>query len=100
MSSPSTLAVPAGGASRLLDVPGVGFVVVVAADPDRVTLDALEAAGTVSLFMPHAAGVQWPDALGEALAATVIAAGGVLALGFTRYADALAARNRIEASRT
>ncbi len=96
MQTTSRLTLPAGGACRLYVLPPMGFVVVAAGTPQGATTEALSRRGGQSALLTHAGGVAWPDARGEALAATVMAAGGTIAMQFAALADAMAAKRRLE----
>lgn len=92
----TALTLPTGGACRLCPLPGYGIAVLAAADPADATPDALTRRGHISVVVTHDAGMAWPGARGEALAAAMLAEGGTVALVFPDIADALAAKRRLE----
>jgi len=98
-NSISRLTLPPGGAARLYSLPTSGefrWCVMAAADPERARLESLTRRGGVSTLLTHDEGLTWPDGRGEALAMTVLARGGAVALAFTTMTDALTCKRRLE----
>jgi hypothetical protein len=100
MSAAKTLPFHAGCAARLHMRDGAhGYTIIIAATEAQATPEALLRPGEVSALLSHDRGVSWPDAKGQAMARGVLAAGGMVALGFATLADALACQQRIRAEK-
>lgn len=95
-NSSSRLALPAGGAVRLFNVPSCGgWVVMAASSPEAACLESLFSGGS-SALLTHDEGLTWPDARGEALAVATLAHGGAVGLAFPSQAAALRCKSRLE----
>jgi hypothetical protein len=96
MSAAKSLPFHVGCAARLHMRGGEhGFAIVVAATEAEAVPEAASRPGAVAALLTHDAGISWPDRKGEAVARSIIAAGGAVVLAFASLADALACLQRV-----